>query len=239
MQPLPNRLKQSRVLVADGAMGTMLQSRGLSSGQCPEQINLERPELLEEIARLYLNAGADIIQTNTFGASPLKLAAYSLADQTESINITAVNAVRRAVKEQAYVCASCGPCGQILKPYGDMEPEAVREGFRRQLQAATSAGVDMICIETMTDLNEARLAIQAARAVAANIPVCATMTFDPTPKGFFTIMGVSIEQAARELAEAGADMVGSNCGNGIVNMTRIAAEFKKPVSYTHLTLPTN
>ena len=135
--------------------------------------------------------------------------------------------MRRAVGERAYVSASCGPSGRILKPFGDTEAEALYESFRTQMQAVIGAGADIVCIETMSDINEARLAIQAARSVSAAIPVMATMTFDATPRGFFTIMGVSIAAACRELEKAGADLIGSNCGNGSAQMVAIAREFKK------------
>jgi len=230
MQALLDRLKELKVLVADGAMGTMLFSRGLKAGECPECLNLDRIEVLEEISELYLEAGADIIQTNTFGASPLKLSQYSLEDKTEEINTNAVRAVHKVVGNRAYISASCGPCGRLLEPYGDISPEEVSRGFERQLQAVAAEGVDLICIETMTDLAEATLAIKAAKSVSPSTPVCATMTFDSTPKGFFTIMGISIEQAAKGLTEAGADIIGSNCGNGIENMIKIAAEFKQHTS---------
>lgn len=227
MQPLRDRLQSPGVLVADGAMGTMLFQHGLETGQCPERLNLEKPELLTEIARTYLEAGAEIIQTNTFGGSPLKLSLYGLDSQTEEINVAAVRAVREAIGHDAYLSGSCGPSGQILKPYGEAEPEEMAENYRRQVRALSAQGVDLICIETMTDLNEAVLAIKAAREVARDIPIAATMTFDPTPRGFFTMMGVSVQQAVAGLTEAGADIIGSNCGNGIENMVKIAAEFAR------------
>jgi len=220
-------LAAGRTLVADGAMGTMLFKKGLASGDCPEQVNLDHPYWLEQIASAYLEAGSDIVETNTFGGSPLKLAQYSLEDKTEEINTAAVRAARNAVGDRALVAASCGPCGHLLKPYGDIEPEQVLESFERQIRALVDAGVDLVCVETMTDLNEAILAVEACRRVSSSLPVSATMTFDFTPNGYFTIMGASIEQAAHDLADAGADVVGSNCGNGIVEMIRIAAEFKK------------
>ena len=232
MAGLLDRLAGGEILVGDGAMGTMLFERGLKTGECPERWNLERPQVLEEIARLYVQAGADIVQTNTFGGSPLKLAQYALEDKTEAINTAAVRAVRKAVGDRVYVSASCGPCGRLLKPYGDTDPEEVAQSFERQLQAVADEGVDMICVETMTDLTEATIAIKAAKTAAPDTPVAATMTFDATPRGFFTIMGVSVKQASEGLAEAGADIVGSNCGNGIENMIRIAAEFKR-----HSSLP--
>ncbi len=214
-------------MVADGAMGTMLFARGLKSGECPERVNLESPDWLVEISRLYYEAGAEIIQTNTFGASPLKLAMYHLDDKTEEINASAIRAARKGSNGKTFISASCGPCGRLLTPYGDVSPEEVAQSFKRQIKAIMSEGVDLINIETMTDLSEARLAISAARNAAPAVPICASMTFDFTPRGFFTIMGNSVKQAVEGLSEAGADIIGSNCGNGIQNMIGIAAEFRK------------
>ena len=201
MNNLLERLGRGEILVADGAMGTMLFERGLESGDCPEAMNLSNIDVLEDIAGLYLDAGADIIQTNTFGGSPLKLASYSLADEATLINSNAVLAVKRAVSGRAYVSASCGPCGKILKPYGDTDPEAVYESFEIQMQAFAESGCDVICIETMMDLREMLLALRAAKEKAPGIPVMTTMTFDDTPKGFFTIMGDTIEKISSELEE--------------------------------------
>jgi 5-methyltetrahydrofolate--homocysteine methyltransferase len=227
MKPLLERIAAGEVLVADGAIGTWLLERGLAPGACPESFNLSHPEMLEEIARLYLQAGAEIIQTNTFGGSPLRLARYGLDDQTEAITRAAVAAVRGAAGHRAYVSGSCGPCGRMLKPYGDTDPETIRASFQRQMAALAEAGVDLFCVETMTDLAEAVLAVRAAKSVAPAIPVMATMTFDRTRRGFFTIMGNGIAPAAAALADAGADLVGSNCGNGIEAMIEIAREFRR------------
>jgi len=221
-----DRLKSGEILVGDGAIGTMLLAEGLLPGTCLEKLNLEEPERLEKLTRSYLDAGAEIVLTNTFGGSPLRLALYGLAEQVEEINANAVRAARTAVGDRAYVCGSCGPSGRLLQPYGDTSPQTVLESFERQMAALVGAGAEIICIETMTDLTEAALAIEAARRVSPAIPVLASMTFDPTPQGFFTIMGVSIKQAALGLARAGADVIGSNCGNGIADMVRIASEFR-------------
>ena len=227
MNTIFKRIKNREILVADGAMGTMLFARGLKPGEPPESVNLKNPEILEEIAQAYLDAGADIIQTNTFGASPLKLSDYGMQDKTEEINRIAVERVRRVVGNKAYVSGSCGPSGKLLKPFGDTEPEDIYKSYERQMKSLINAGVDLICIETMTDLNEASLAIKAAKSISPEIPIMATMTFDETPRGFYTIMGVSIEDAVVGLQKAGADIIGSNCGNGIENMIKIAREFKK------------
>lgn len=225
MRNFLDELKSGRVLVADGAMGTMLMARGLAPGEVPESVNISRPEVLAEIARLYLKAGADIIQTNTFGGSPLKLAKAGLESSMADINRAAVEAVRGAVGDRAFVSASVGPSGLILKPYGDTEPQAVYDSYRSQVEAL-AAGADIICVETMTDIAEAVLAVKAAKDAAPGIPVMATMTYDATPRGFFTIMGVTVARAAKDLAAAGADVIGSNCGNGIDNMVKIAREYR-------------
>jgi len=214
-------------LLGDGALGTMLIQKGLKAGECPDIWNIEKPDILEDIASLYIKAGSDIISTNTFGGHPLKLEQYSLQDKTEEINKAAIKAVHDAVKGRAYLAASCGPCGKLLKPYGDTDPEKISEGHRRQLGALIEEGVDVIYLETMIDLAEAAIGVKTAKSIAPEIPVCAAMTFDLTPRGFFTVMGNTIEQAAEELERAGADVVGSNCGNGIENMVKIAEEFRK------------
>ncbi|MFH1573960.1 MAG: homocysteine S-methyltransferase family protein [Acidobacteriota bacterium] len=221
------RLQRGDVLLGDGAWGTMLMQRGLRAGEPPDMACISQPGAIEEIAALYLESGAEIITTNTFGASPLKLQMFGLDERTEEINRKSVEAARRAVGTRACVSASVGPTGRLLKPYGDVEAGEVQAGFERQVRALAEAGADLICVETMTDLAEAVLAVQAARAVAPAAPVMATVTFEATPRGFRTIMGVTVEQAAAGLEEAGADILGSNCGNGIETMIEIAREFRR------------
>lgn len=221
------RLEAKEVLLGDGAWGTLLFERGLEAGQPPEIVNLLRPVVVEEIAGLYREAGADLITTNTFGGSPLRLAAHGLGERCAEINRVAVEAARRGAGEEALVSASVGPIGRLLRPYGEVEPEQAAAGFEEQIAALAAAGADLICVETMTDLKEAELAIRAAAAVAPSLPVIATMSFDDTPRGFFTVMGVSAEQAADGLAAAGADVIGSNCGGGIGAMVRLAAVLRR------------
>jgi 5-methyltetrahydrofolate--homocysteine methyltransferase len=225
VKPPLERLRAGETLCGDGAWGTQLMARGLEPGSSPEYLNISNPDALVEVARLYLGAGADLITTNTFGGSSLKLQAYRLDDRTEEINRAAVEVLKPVVDGRAYISASVGPTGKILKPYGDTEPEAIAESFGRQVGALIEAGADLICVETMIDLAEARLAVAAARSHSSDIPVIATMTFDATPRGYFTTMGVTVERACRELVDAGADIVGSNCGNGIDAMLEIAREF--------------
>jgi 5-methyltetrahydrofolate--homocysteine methyltransferase len=227
MLTLLNRLKKGEVVVADGALGTMLFQSGLSPGDCPEMFNLTHPSILEEIAIQYKDAGAEIIQTNTFGGSKLKLANYNLDSRAEEINRSAVKTVKSVSGDNAYVSASCGPSGEMLYPLGEVSKEDMFKNFYDQIKILIEAGADLICIETMTDINEAAIAVKAAKSISSEIPVMATMTFDKIPKGYYTIMGVSIEKAVDDLTLAGADILGSNCGHGIDNMIGIAHQFKK------------
>lgn len=223
---LRERLGRGDVLLADGALGTELQARGLPPGEAPERCNLTRREAVTEIARLYAEAGADIVTTNSFGGSPLRLAAHGLAERTEEVNRLAVELARAAAGARAFIAGSVGPTGRLLAPLGDVEPDDVGAGYERQLRALARAGVDLVLVETMSDLAEATLAVRAARNVAPEIPVAATMTFDTTPRGFFTVMGVSVEMAAAGLEAAGAEIVGSNCGGGSEGMIAVARAFR-------------
>jgi 5-methyltetrahydrofolate--homocysteine methyltransferase len=220
-------IKSGEILLSDGGMGSLLMKKGLKQGECPELLNLTHPEILEEIAQLYLDAGSDVMQSNTFGASPMKLAEYGLEDKTEEINRAGVSIAKNVVDDKAYIYGSCGPSGKILQPFGDSDPEELQRGFERQFKSMIDADVDVIFIETMTDLNEAILAIKAAKTIAPQTTVAACMTYDATPKGFYTIMGNSLGDAASALESAGADIIGSNCGNGLDKMIEIAVELKK------------
>jgi 5-methyltetrahydrofolate--homocysteine methyltransferase len=222
MEGLLARLKRGEVLVGDGAWGTQLMLRGLPPGEPPEWFALEKPETIEEVARLYVEAGADLVTTDTFGGTSFRLELHGLGGERDRINRQAVEAVKRAVAGRALVSASVGPSGQLLEPYGDTSPDAVEAAFAEQIAALASAGADVLCIETMGDLTEATRAVKAAKAVAPGLPVMATMTFEPTPRGYFTVMGVSVEKAVAGLEAAGADVVGSNCGTGIGDMVEIA-----------------
>jgi 5-methyltetrahydrofolate--homocysteine methyltransferase len=221
------RLAEGKALVSDGAMGTMLMQAGLKPGECPEMMNLDHPEVITEVAKRYREAGADIVQTNTFGGSSLKLATYGLQDKTESINRNAIRLARQGAGDEVYVAASCGPTGGLLQPYGDLQPEQIADAFERQIKALVAEGVDIIFIETMTDLNEARIALQQAKRLSPETPVAVTMTFDATPSGFRTIMGTAIEEAVHVLVDEGANILGSNCGIGSETMVEVAREFRK------------
>jgi 5-methyltetrahydrofolate--homocysteine methyltransferase len=227
MEGLLARLGRGERLVGDGAWGTQLMERGLPDGQAPEWMVLEHPEVIEEVAVLYAESGADLVTTDTFGGTSFRLALHGLEGERERINREAVETVRRAVRGRALVSASVGPTGRLLEPYGDTPVEAVREAFVEQVGVLVDAGADLVCVETMSDLVEATQAIQAAKAKAPDLPVVATMTFEPNPRGYYTVMGVSVEQAAEGLVAAGADLVGSNCGIGMEHMVGIARELTR------------
>jgi 5-methyltetrahydrofolate--homocysteine methyltransferase len=223
-------LKPGNVLVADGAMGTMLFKAGLKSGECPELLNLEKPEIPADVARQYFNAGSHIIFTNTFGASPVKLADFGLADKAVEINSEAVRIVRKVVGDKAFIAGSCGPSGKMLQPYGESKPDELFSSFKIQAEALINAGADIICIETMSDIQEALLALKATRSISASFPVMVTLTYDKTARGFYTYMGIDIDSTIKKLENEGVDVIGSNCGNGFENMVEIAKQFKKLTS---------
>jgi 5-methyltetrahydrofolate--homocysteine methyltransferase len=225
-----DRIARGEVLVADGAWGTMLMARGLETGVCPELWNLEHPDVVAEIARAYADAGADLITTNTFGGSSPRLALHGLEGRAHDINRIAAATVKESLGTRVLILGSVGPTGLLLKPHGDTEPGRVFGAFEDQIAALAEGGSDAICIETMIDLAEATLAVRAARSVAPGLPVITTMTFNATPRGFFTIMGGSIESAVTGLVAAGADIVGANCGNGIDQMVEIARELARSTS---------
>jgi 5-methyltetrahydrofolate--homocysteine methyltransferase len=230
MENILDRLQRGEVIVGDGALGTMLMQRGLQQGEPPESFNTLKPGVLEEIASLYLEAGSEIVSTNTFGASPLRLQQFSMEKDTEILNRNAVEAVRRAVGDHAYVSGSIGPSAKMIKRPGDSVADEILASFKQQSRALLEAGVDLICIETMTDTAEAVLAIQAVRSLNPKIPIMATLTFGKIPRGYFTIMGNSVQDSVAMLQAAGADIVGSNCGNGTDAMIEIAREFRKYTS---------
>jgi 5-methyltetrahydrofolate--homocysteine methyltransferase len=231
MKPLLDRIAAGETLLCDGGIGTMLFELGIEPGSCPEMVVLSRPEILKGIAQQYFEAGAEIVETNTFGGSPLKLSQYGLDGKTEEINREAVKVVRDVVGDRAYVGACVGPSGKILEPYGDASEAQVYDSYRRQIDVLVDTGIDLVLVETMLDINEARLAIKAAKDVSSDLPVTATMTFDATPRGFYTIMGVDIPAAVSGLIEAGANVIGSNCGNGVEKMVEIARVFREATNH--------
>ncbi len=212
-------------LVFDGAMGSLLLAAGLPPGSAPEVWNVERGEVIEEIHAKYLAAGCDVITTNTFGGSLLKLGDYGLADKTADFNIAgvqcAMTARNKTNRPDAFVAGNIGPCGKFFPPVGNLDKKDLVKSLTAQIEVFATTSVDLILIETMVDLEEALIAVLTARSLT-DLPVAVTITFDKKPRGYFTIMGNTPADAAQRLADAGADLVGANCTLAPAEMVELA-----------------
>lgn len=216
-------VQNGRILVSDGAWGTLLQAAGLESGACPESWNLEHREQVRRVAEEYFSAGADMVETNSFGGNRFKLAHYGLDTRCAEINRIAAELSREAAGNDRWVLGSVGPTGKMLL-MGDVTEEQLYDAFAEQAAALEAGGADAICIETMSDIEEARIAVRAARD-NTRLEVAATFTFEKTVQGEYrSMMGVAPVDAARAMREAGADIVGTNCGNGFERMIDIVKQ---------------
>ncbi len=212
--------------MSDGAWGTFLYERGLQAGECPELWNVTRRADVAAIAESYIAAGADLILTNSFGGSPHKLASYGLAERAAELNEAAAAISRAAASDDHFVLGSMGPTGVMLM-MGEVDEETLSEGFAIQAAALKRGGVDGLCLETFSALDEACLAIRAAKAVTG-LEVACTFTFEKTAAGEFrTMMGVSPEEMTEAVREAGADIIGTNCGNGFEQMIEIVRAIRR------------
>jgi 5-methyltetrahydrofolate--homocysteine methyltransferase len=216
-----DEIKLNRILLSDGALGTLLQSKGLMPGECPELWNISHRAEVKEIAESYLLAGSDIVTTNSFGGSRIKLSQYGLGERTVEINMAAAAICREAAGKDRHVAGSIGPTGKMIL-MGDITEEELFDAFSEQASALEKGGADIIIIETMSAADEAAIAVKAARA-ATGCTVIITMTFSADMNGdFYTMMGVSPEEMVSSMKEAGAHIAGSNCGNGIRDMIGVA-----------------
>ena len=222
---LLERLRRGDLLISDGATGTFLQQHGLEPGGCPEEFNSSQPEVVREMARQYFEAGSDFVLTNSFGGSVYMQRKYGYGERVVEFNRLAAEHARSQAPEGRFVVGSVGPTGEFLEPLGPASERDMYDAFAEQVKALEEGGADGVVIETMTAVEEAGIAVRAARE-HTSLVVMATMVFDKGPRGFFTMMGVTPERAVHGMQDAGAHVVGSNCGNGIDNMVEIARRMR-------------
>ncbi len=220
-----NKLAEGKILVSDGAWGTFLHQKGLKADECPESWNVSRPGDVLAIAQSYVEAGADLILTNSFGGSPHKLEGYGLRDQAYALNKAAAEISKQAAGDRALVMGSMGPTG-IMVMMGEVPPREILAGFQEQARGLVDGGVDGLVVETMADPEEARLAIEAIKKVS-ELEVACTFTFSKTQAGEYrTMMGTGVAEFLEMAISAGADFVGANCGNGTAGMIEVVREIR-------------
>ncbi len=224
-------LESGTPVILDGAMGTLLQEGPLRPGEAPEALSLRDPQAVASVHRAYLEAGAMVVTTDTFGGNRIKLAACGLAGRMEEVNAAAVRLARKAVGKKALVAGDIGPTGRLLAPVGDLSFAEAFEVFSRQAAALAEAGADLLVLETFSDLREIRAAVIAARSVCS-LPIVASMTFEPSGR---TLLGATPEAVAVTLEAAGAEVVGANCGLGpegiVAVLARMASATALPLIY--------
>lgn len=211
------------ILISDGAMGTMLQGKGLTDGGAPELWNVENPTAIEEVLEEYAAAGANLITTNTFGGTRGRLQMHGLEDRLFELNKAGAEIARKVADRHpgCFVMGDVGPSGELMEPMGTMTIDEAKALFADQIKALVAGGVDAILIETMSDLQEVEAAVQAAKEVAPNLPVIVTFSFDTNMR---TMMGVKPAVAVQTLAAQGVRIIGANCGRGVDEMRVIAKE---------------
>lgn len=215
-------LAQQGAVVLDGGMGTLLQDLGLDDGGSGELWNVDRPDAIRDAHRSYAEAGAQILTTNTFGGTRPRLDMHGLGDRVHELNEAAARLAREVADEHGILVAGdLGPTGELMAPLGTMDAAEAQAIFEEQLVGLRDGGIDMVLIETMSDLAEVEAAVAAARTVVPDLPVIATLSFDTN---LHTMMGVRPAAAVAALAGAGVEAVGANCGRGPQEMSQIAAE---------------
>jgi 5-methyltetrahydrofolate--homocysteine methyltransferase len=220
-----NLIASNRILLSDGAMGTELQKRGLPAGACPEEFNVSHPEVVRSIHLAYYEAGSDIVETNSFGGNRARLSMHGYEHRVKEFCLAAAHRAREACPAGKFVAGSIGPTGELLEPFGSRTAEEAADIFSEQAEALAEGGVDLFFVETMMSIEEAEVAVRAAKTVS-NLPVVATMTFEKSQVGLRTMWGVDIPTAVLRLTDAGADVVGANCGRGFEEMIEIMTEMR-------------
>jgi methionine synthase I (cobalamin-dependent) len=225
MTAFRERLAQAQILVADGATGTQLQRAGLPAGAAPELWNVENPDAIRTLHRSYVEAGSNMILTNTFGGSRPRLDMEGLGDRVHELNLAAARLARESAGDDVLVLGDMGPTGQLMEPMGTLTYDEAVDIFAEQAAALAEGGVDAILIETMSDLSEAKAAVEGARR-AADLPILVTMSFDTHGR---TMMGVKPGDAAKELWSLGVDAVGVNCGRTLDENLEAARQMRQSV----------
>jgi len=220
MDVVAETLRTDGVLLADGAWGTEFFKRGLMQGSPPDEWNVTHPEIVKDITREYFEAGSKIILTNTFGANRFRLEPHGLSGSVEEINLRAAALARDVVADRALLAGDIGPSARFLA-LGEVSPEELFDVFSEQARALGDGGVDLIVVESMTDMEEMAVAVRAA-VQSTGLPVVASMTYNHTPHGYRTMMGNPPEACVRRAEEAGAALIGANCGSGIEDYVPLA-----------------
>jgi 5-methyltetrahydrofolate--homocysteine methyltransferase len=238
MRSLLNEIEKGKILVSDGGWGTYLHSLGLEVGACPEIWNITHRDKVLSIPKSYIEAGADIVLTNSFGAHPIRLEHYGLQDRAFELNETGASISREAAGNDHFVLGSIGPSGAIIM-MGEIPEEKVYDGFRIQVEALARGGADAVCIETMSEIAEACLAIRAAKEFT-DLEVVCTFTYQKTVHEYYrTMMGVSPAEMIAAVKEAGADIIGANCGIGFDQMVEIVREIREADASTPVLVQAN
>jgi 5-methyltetrahydrofolate--homocysteine methyltransferase len=224
-QDFLNKIRAGGILLSDGAMGTELQKRGLPVGVCPEEYNVSHPEIVQSIYCDYFAAGSDLVETNTFGANRSRLALHGFEQRVAEFCQASAKLAREVCPPGKFVAGSMGPTGDIIEPLGPRTVQEAYDIFAEQAAALAAGGVDAILVETMMAAEEAEIAIRAVKE-KTDLPVVATMTFESGKAGLRTMWGVDVPTAVRRLTDAGADVIGANCGRGFDDMIAIIEEMR-------------